>query len=245
MSLALLFSGGGAAATPPVVNQEDAETIPQVTTYDAEETFDVYPLECVLTHEEEAKLRLLKQFQESPRLKTVVGIFVRQLQELEDELWNLIVLRGIDLATDQYLDDIGALLAQDRNGQADDLYRLFIRAKLLANRSNSTPPTMYAIARTVLPDVSTVIELVEYPQASFIVYAFGPLGATYDYPAIFLLLEQARGAGIHFDFVHGLRTETEVFQFAPAAAVVTDASKGFSNVAVSTGGYFADVKGSI
>lgn len=245
MSVLLLLDGGsgGGGGTVPLPDEPDTELIPLVTTLDPTETFDVYPLACVTDHEEQAQFRLLKQFQESPRLKSVVAIFVRQLQQVEDALCELMLLRGVQVAEDIYLDEIGALVGQTRNGLADTEYRKFIQAKIRANRSRGTSADILSVTRLLVDDPAMDITAVEYPFAAFRLDIFGVNGANFSYPDIARLINLTRAAGVHMNVVFADGDVDDAFQFASGSTIEVDGDQGFGDGGGVIGGDFAGVIG--
>lgn len=86
-------------------------------------------------HVERALERLPFQFKQAPVIQAVLTALARQLQEVEDALWQLRLLRSIDDSEGKQLDTIGDIVGQPRGGLPDNLYRAVIRGRIAANRS--------------------------------------------------------------------------------------------------------------
>lgn len=228
----------------PVPDSSDEVSLvtpdPPKTSADPLETGDYDILTCNTDHSAAALARLLCQYDDAARLKIVVGIFVDQIQELEDAMWALISARSKDVAVDQFLDDAGALVGEDRNGLTDDLYRKFICSRIAANASDGSNPDIAGAIRETLESPTYDLKITElYPSWLCMEVSGTGLGATFPIVKFFQIINDARAAGFRFILKYARQDDANVFQFAPSSVEIVDAAKGFSNVALSTGGYFA------
>ena len=83
-------------------------------------------------------------------IDALIAADAQQSQDIEDAIAQLRVRLDIDEQTGAQLDAIGALVGQPRDGQQDATYRLWLKARILVNRSSGAPPEMYAIAYLLL-----------------------------------------------------------------------------------------------
>lgn len=91
----------------------------------------------------------------SSNVKKALTVVLKPLQDLEYVFAQLLTARYVGTATGIYLDDVGALVGQPRNGVTDDdLYRRHVRARISANRSKGLTEDVITVARAVLGDVA-------------------------------------------------------------------------------------------
>lgn len=91
---------------------------------------------------------LLAQYQDSPRLKSLLCAFLNQIQLLETATYNVSEnVLSIETAEGVQLDLLGEIIGEGRDGQTDDEYRDDLRVRVLVNKSNGTREEMIAIVR--------------------------------------------------------------------------------------------------
>src|ERR1700759_2482433 len=100
-----------------------------------------------------------------PRFLALQASFSKQVQALEDALWQLYLNSMLPGATGVLLDQLGGLVLQPRENRSDDVYRLWIRAKALVLRSSGRPEELLTIARLVLPNTVRAVMVMQYPAA--------------------------------------------------------------------------------
>ncbi len=116
---------------------------------------------------------LITEFKTKPNIKGLAEIFGAKIQELEDALFQLFTLRGVDTAFGAQLDLLGAVVGVVRGGLNDTDYATAIRAEILLNVSSGTIQQILALMYTAFPGVVfTGVE--EYP-ADFRIVAHSPL----------------------------------------------------------------------
>ncbi len=90
--------------------------------------------------------RFYAQFQGKANLEALARDVVGpQAQDLEDAFQSLLIFLDIDNAEGAQLDMIGDIVEQPRSGVDDPIYRLYLRAKIRANKSSGTPEDLYAV----------------------------------------------------------------------------------------------------
>jgi len=90
--------------------------------------------------------RHYEQFKDKPKLNALVqNVIAFQLQDIEDALQTMLTLPSIDDSFGAQLDLLGRLIGQDRGGVDDDTYRLYLRARIAANRSDGTPEALFRV----------------------------------------------------------------------------------------------------
>jgi hypothetical protein len=117
------------------------------------------------THVDEALDRLITQYRNSDKLKSIISIYSEQVQEIEAMLFDLLTERWLSTAVGEQLDGLGAIVGEDRQGRSDADYRIAIQARILINKSEGTPEQLIEIASLLASGSS--ITLREYFPASF------------------------------------------------------------------------------
>ena len=107
--------------------------------------------------------RLLFQFSESPKLKALLEVALNQLRQAESAFEEIRELKSLDV--------LGKIVGQERGGMNDDDYALWIKARVLLNRSRGTPEDLIEILRVLLDpgSVAGMTEIREHPEAAFTV----------------------------------------------------------------------------
>lgn len=167
-----------------------------------------------IDHAEAAVKRLVLQFQK-PRFRALVRRLVNPMQALEHAAVQLLIYRNVENAFGALLDQFGKLVGQPRRGQDDDTYRLYIRARIKANRSRGTGPDILAIARLVVNNPLAHFKLVNHGFAAFTLQVTGintPLATA---EALLTFLRRAVAAGVRFILVTQNIPDEEAFTLAP------------------------------
>ena len=153
----------------------------------------------ITTHVEDAKKRLLYQYNDSVKLKDLIdSLFGNQIQDLENALWELKDRLNIDASSGIQLDKIGAIVGQERLGFQDQIYRLFIKARIGKNTSESEIEKIITVWK--LMSQSTVVHLVEGFPAELYLYYNVPL-PEYLVTYTFELIQKVCGAGISIGYI--------------------------------------------
>jgi hypothetical protein len=158
-------------------------------------------IDYILTHEDDAVARLIGQFQDKPRLVALVRVLAHRYQLLEDALWQILTESDVDNAEGATLEDIGNLVGQSRNGSPDPEYRVFIKARIRANRSSGRLSDLLAISSLILDAFARVAVYV--PSALKIEADDVTVNA---YVLWNDFLNRAKGAAKNLDFAYSKRT---------------------------------------
>lgn len=108
------------------------------------------PLTFDADHRGEGLDLLIQQFRDKPRVRALLYGYLRQVQEVEDAAWAVLLSTSLDLAANAQLDGLGLLVGEPRRGRTDTEYRAAIRVRILINTSDSTHADMLAILTTYL-----------------------------------------------------------------------------------------------
>jgi hypothetical protein len=142
--------------------------------------------------------RLIQQYKGKPRIEELLRIYLTQIQELETALSDLHTERTVDTAIGTFLDRIGKIVGQERQGLSDTDYRLFIKGRIAANRSSGEVPDFIRVVRAIEPALGTV-EVVSTPPASVRVTA--DFEVTFNPFLLLALLIDTVAAGVRLNFV--------------------------------------------
>lgn len=153
------------------------------------------PVARVKDHVDQGLDRLLTQYKGKPRLAAWLTSYLRQVQRLDDAAYDVIWKRLIEYASDGQLDTIGAIVGEPRKSRLDDPYRVFIRARIRANRSRGKLADILAVF-TAIEDVGAIA--VETGTAIFIEALQTP--AT-DLEDLFAILRDTKGGGVGLSVV--------------------------------------------
>lgn len=93
----------------------------------------------ITDHRSAALARLAQQLKGKPNYEALYNVCLRQIQEIEDALWQLFVERWLDTAVGVQLDVLGRIIGEPRGNSANDAaYVLRLRARQRTNRSSGT-----------------------------------------------------------------------------------------------------------
>ena len=95
--------------------------------------------------------RVITQYRGRPYFNLLLAVYLEQVQHIEDAIHDVVDTWKLDSATGWRLDALGDLVGQPRIGDNDDVFRTYVKARILANRSDSKFGTMAAIADMLIP----------------------------------------------------------------------------------------------
>jgi hypothetical protein len=106
----------------------------------------------ITDHANRAYARLAQHLKESPSHKSFAAIIGKQVQDLEEAVFSLLVMRQVDTATAGQLDEIGNTVGVIRPvGGTDAAFRLRIKARILGNRSTGVVWVLLRILQMLAP----------------------------------------------------------------------------------------------
>lgn len=108
-----------------------------------------------------ARGRMLQQFkrEEAPNLDKLLQVLIAEIQEAENELYELRVLRSVSTASGEQLDVLGDLVGIDRNGLSDIDFRNEIFLQIAINNGGGQEPVLSALLSNLTD--ATVIDIWE------------------------------------------------------------------------------------
>lgn len=97
------------------------------------------------------RTRLYAQFASAPTWQAwCEKVLGPQFQDLEDAAQTFLTLLDIDNSVGVQLDVIGRIVGQVRSGTDDPTYRLYLKARILANLSTGTVEELYGVFLAML-----------------------------------------------------------------------------------------------
>ena len=114
------------------------------------------------------RLPLDKAYRGKPRFEALLSSYVKRCQALEDAVWEVILGRMFENAVGYQLDIIGKLVGQPRRGMEDDIYRIWITARIRINRSHGRPKDILEILHLVEPMIGRYRE--QYPCTAYYIF---------------------------------------------------------------------------
>lgn len=166
-------------------------------------------------------------------------IILARVQHVEDVYWDIYTLSWLETAEGQQLDNIGGIVGEARKGRPDEIYRLWVRARVLVNRSNGKQQELLKVLRILIGDPPTVT-YTRVPPAAFKVEIAGVSDTSDVAQAVHGILREMKGAGIRMNLEYTDNIPT-AFTFADdATESVVDHVKGFGDTNDSSiGGFFS------
>jgi hypothetical protein len=184
---------------------------------------------------------VIERFKNKPIFTAFLRIVLARMQHITDTVWNLYAGSWLDNAFGLQLDNLGDIVGETRQGRDDTVYRPWIRARILANRSSGKQQELLKILRVIIGDAPGVTYTPD-PPANFEIAISGMSHAGDLARTLRVILNEARAAGV------GMRLrytddEATAFKFAPDATPDTiDTVHGFGDSTTpTTGGHFAGV----
>lgn len=99
----------------------------------------------ILTYATQAKARLLEQYRALVQFPTLVGELGDRVQEAETAVFGLLGVLELGTATGVWLDRLGGIIGERRQGVVDAAYRRYALARVRANKSDGTVEDLIAV----------------------------------------------------------------------------------------------------
>lgn len=199
------------------------------------------------TYTADAQARLLQQYKKegyppaeyatvNAAAKLIETIYTSGLQELENVLKTVVNRLNADLATEYLLDGIGQVVVQDRSGQDDPTYRVYLKGKIALNNSKGKPEDIFSMWRIFVPATEYTFEELP-PRAISIQSNVGPASEHVDAVKEFMNATMPLGYRIS-EFV--IFNPTTAFTFSDLGDETGGELTGFSDTGdLTTGGNLA------
>ena len=162
--------------------------------------------------------RLITQWQDKPKVRGLLEATLREAQELEEVFFSLLNSRDVYTASGVWLEILGSIVGEFREGRRDGAYRNAILNKIILNRSDGTYDSIYNALNSILSTEN--IKIWEHYPAYIFTYVGAPVSNS---TAITLDLISMAGVGSTLVFdVYG-------DSFIPAATVKKSAYLALEN----------------
>lgn len=116
-------------------------------------------------HVEKGLARLLTKWRDKPRYVAFITIILKRIQHIDDVIWDLFTHSWLDNAEGEQLNKLGAIVGELRKGRSDDVYRVYVKARIATNRSNGKIADTLKVARLILEAGAELHYIPEYPAA--------------------------------------------------------------------------------
>jgi hypothetical protein len=103
-----------------------------------------------IDHIVESNKKLLYQFQDKVRINIILNSIMKQLNDVEDTLFDMKTKRGINDAIGKQLDVIGAQKSVSRNSLDDEIYRQEIKNRIALDNSKGFCLDILSAAKVIL-----------------------------------------------------------------------------------------------
>lgn len=184
--------------------------------------------------------RLTDLYRTKPNVRALVETLAERFAAEDAVECELYRTQWISTATGPLLTAIGELVGEPRLGRADDLYRVWIQARVRINRTQGTIPDSYHLIRLVAGKDAQIIYTPEYP-AAYVLEVNG--GTPVDPNEMYKLLDAVRPAGVGMSLIYTpYEDPATLFTLADADVLITDdPDKGLADPAQTIGGKFRKV----
>jgi len=184
--------------------------------------------------------QLLSQFQGKPAFGALVQSYLNRVQELENAIWEVILIRGIAASEGVNLDAIGVIVGRPRLGLDDTDYRVALNCQILINRSSGCPDDMINITTLSITPGQIFTYQEAYP-ATVLVTVEGI--AAFNIPVLFDNLFRGKAAGVRLLIILSLQPAADTFTLSPfPGSPVASTTLGFSDITnPGTGGYLTTI----
>lgn len=172
------------------------------------------------------------------RLETLLSIFAKPAQRLENAMIQLLTLRTTETATGAQLDVLGRIVGQARQGLVDDVYRLYIQARIATNRATGKREELIRVARLIVNDLASIVYIEDQPPAAVFIRIDDVAVTSDTMAALVIFMKQVAALGVRVIVQSNSNAPSVAFKFSGGTA-----GPGFDNTASpGSGGALSDVR---
>lgn len=182
----------------------------------------------ILDHRIQGLAELPMQLQGKANLEVLLGALLDQVQQLEDVLYPLLSERGLAVAHDGTLDQLGRLVGEPRLARSDADYRAAIGLRIERNNSRGEPDRLIRVIKKLTGATSVAYS---EPWPGVVQLVFDGQSAPADLRAA---MEAIAPVGVRLVLI---QAPPDAFAFSEAAHPTLPAdARGFSNTLQQWGG---------
>ena len=193
----------------------------------------------ISNHLAQALDKLIQRYKGKPKFAALLGTYIKQVQELEDATNAVMGAYDVDTADATRLEILGRRVGQVAKGAALEQFRAYIKARILANRSDGSPESLKGVARAALGQGTRLIEGAAWQWLT-------PRSATsVDSDVVTELLRDSHAAGTTFfyEFYTPPVASEQQFKWNTTAAGIVADNRGFRTLlGTSTDAVFSKVR---
>lgn len=188
--------------------------------------------------------RVLSQYKPLARFGIIISGIAGRVQDAEDALWAIVAQLNVDTAQGVWLDYLGAFVGEARDGANDAAYRVFIAARILANRSQGTVEEILSVINTVMAGAAPILLVRRLSPASLEVRIEDSATGLVEpnRTRLMKILRSTRAAGVRLMVLYWPdQNDDQLFTFSSDDTLQLDADKGFGDdMNPLVGGKFID-----
>lgn len=199
-------------------------------------------IDLVPNHATDGLSQLIAQYQESERLKWVIGLPLCVLNAAEISAYDLLTkVYDVDAAEGVQLDILGDIVGESRSGRTDKAFRRAIKVRVAVNKSNGTAEELINIC--VLYTDIPLLGIDKVAISDFGVAAIKMVLSFFfdDVPGLFNILKQARPAGVQLNLCYPASTAPSFAFSGTYATAEVSSTEGFGSVYTSSGGELSGI----
>lgn len=141
---------------------------------------------------------------DKPRIRALTAALGAGVQMQEDLQWDLLTSTTLDAATGDALDQWGDLVGEQRGALADQSYRQFLQARMLANRCPGTVDSLIELLEVAAAPVLDVYHQDNLPAGIYLVVQRAAFLPDATRRRIARLIEGVRPGGRHLTVIEAL-----------------------------------------
>ena len=153
----------------------------------------------------DAVARLTDLYRDKPVTRALAEVLAERFAHEDEVELELYERQWLDSATGELLDACGEVVGEPRSGRSDDLFRVWIRARIRINRTQGKISDSYRLVRLIAGGGATV-RYEPTPPAAYLMHVEG---TDVDPIELYKLLDAVRPAGVQMNLVYTPNGETE------------------------------------
>jgi hypothetical protein len=165
-------------------------------------------LQYIDSHDEIAARKLAPPFWGKPFIAALLSSFLREIQRLEDTVWDILDIRTLPNADLPRLKVLGRIVGQPRLNFSTESYRLLIEARALANVSRGRASDLLAVLELLVGPAS--YSLFEIGDATLWLTTLQPLDSE-GVDLLTQILPDTRAAGVGLQLLFTRTTLADTF----------------------------------